>query len=162
MKAKRPTREPRIRGAPDTPELRKAAADIAALGFTMTVITANEAREREAARKEKLGIYTREDFKRLGFPGWFTLHFDYFATGEGSTRGICVSYCMDLTALDRCIAQCFGPFYGQDVEVREGVRPLPGYGALIPSLAKKHLKEIEQGHMRAMFSFHSVAHVNYS
>lgn len=162
MKTRRRPREPRIHGAPDTPELRKVAADIAALGFTMTVITADEARKQETARKEKLGIYTREDFGGLGFPGWFTLHFDYFATGEGSTRGICVRYCVDLTDLDRCIARHFGPFYGQDVEVREGVRPLPGYGDLIPRRAKKHLKEIEQGDMRAMFSFHTVVHVNYS
>lgn len=160
------SRSGRRSGSPKKPKMsaeqRRVAKAMAKYGIAMSVISEEEALRQEQARKKRLKIFTVEDFSKLTFPNWFTVHFDYFATGEGCTRGLGVWAANDLADLQRCIDISFGSFFGQGVEVCEGVRVLPGYESLVPPEAQSLIKEFRAGSLRAMFSFHSVVHANYS
>lgn len=141
---------------------RQLAKALAKHGISMSVISKDEALRRQRARKDRLKIFTAEDFAKLVFPNWFTVHFTYFATGEGCTRGLGIWAATDLADLQRCIDIGFGSFYGQCVEVCEGVSVLPGYENLIPPEAQSLIREFRSGSLAAMFSFHSMVHANYS
>lgn len=114
------------------------------------------------ARKRRLNIYTSDEFERLSFPDWFTLHLSYAATGEGSTRGLAVCHCDGLADLQRCIDVAFGSFYGRGVEVRPGVRVMRGFEGLVPRRADVFLRKIRHQRIDMMFSFSTILHVNYS
>jgi hypothetical protein len=141
---------------------QKLAEELATRGIGYAAIPEDEYLRKGAARKRKLGIFHWPDFGKLKYPGWVTVHMDYFATGEGSTRGIAVCACPDRASLERYIVRTFGSYYSQDVELREGIRPLPGYENLIPPLAQALLNKARRKQLGGILEFHAQLHVNYS
>lgn len=135
---------------------------LAARGIGYSTISVEEHLRQEAARQRKLGIFGWPDFGNLKYPGLFTVHLDYFATGEGSTRGLAICACPDRPGLERYIVRTFGRYYGKGVEVRQGIRPLPGYENLIPPLPRTLMRKLRRQELACAFEFHTQIHLNCS
>ncbi len=146
--------------------LEPVRGPVAALGgLPVRIITEEEWQERRARRKSTLKLVDFDEIERLTFPNYFIAFFDYLATGEGRTKGVCVVRAHSADDLRRQVNLAWGAYFAQGCEVRQGTAPIPGYKTLIPDMARKVLKQLQQNAGRASPSnvaFSATVHVNYS
>lgn len=126
------------------------------------LLTAAEFFARGIARKKKHKIFDWDDAAQMVFPGSFTIHIYYSATGEGVTRGLAFCYAHDVKSLRQQADSFFGSYFAQGAEIRQGLAPLPGYLDLISAGAKQLMSEIKRGRGPFGFHFATQIHANYS
>lgn len=118
--------------------------------------------ELEVKRKKRWGILSWPELEAAKYPTPFTAFFNYYATGEGATYGIMMGSASKADDIRRAINEHFGPYFGQGTDVVLGLKLLPGYKDLVPSMTRKIIGEITSGERLAMFHFYAVQHTNYS
>lgn len=131
--------------------------------ITITRITEEKSREMTARRKAELNLFDMDELDKLTYPGYFTVFLDYFATGEGMTRGLCILKAASADNLRRALERNWGTYFAAGCEVRPGVKPIPGYEGLVCPQVADMLKRIVRGKDRpGGFAFTSTLYGNYS
>src|ERR1051326_3891 len=78
--------------------------------------------------------------KKKLFPGYFTVTFDYFATGEGITRGILMCYSADIRDLRFAADRDFDEFFAHGAEIRLGCLAPASHADLVPAGIQQKLR----------------------
>lgn len=147
------------------PKNTESGVVVLEVGGMRVVRISEEQYERERrAKKAQLKIFEWEDVERLTFPNYFTIHMDYLATGEGSTRALTFCHARDAEELRRRADADFGSYFSHGVEIRAGLDPLPGYQGMVPETVKQIVRNIirDKGQAPSNFHFTTQIHMNYS
>ena len=173
MKKTRPTRKNYVAGSipDDVMSLIQEEKPDQKTGFD--VIKMNNGREikfyrlseaeflkQDSKRKQRAGLVGYSELSQLKYPGYVTAFLDYFATGEGITRGILIAHAYSEAGFRLILKDAWDEYFFLSCEFRNGIDPLPSYRSLIPSKIKEIIKNKEA--VPAGFSFKSVIHLNYS
>ena len=120
------------------------------------------AEEIEQERKKRWGLLDWPELEVVTYPTYFTAVMVYAGTGEGLTCGISMQYALHVDDIRKAIHEHFGPYFAQFAEVALGLKLLPGYKDLVPSMTRRIIHDIKRGVPPSRFVFHAVQYTNYS
>ena len=123
-------------------------------------LSEEEFQKQDLNRKRRAGLVGYSELSQLMYPGFVTAFLDYFATGEGLTRGILIARAYSEAGFRLILKDAWDEYYLPCCEFRNGLDPLPSYRSLIPPKIKEILEN--KTDVPAGFSFKSVIHLNYS
>lgn len=123
----------------------------------------NKISDQSPRQNRKHALVKYADFEQLTFPSYVTASLEYYATGEGVTRGIYMLYAMSADELRESLIKLWGEYFVIGCEAANGLIVIPGYEETIPASVHRILEGTSrQGHMPHAFSFHVTVHENYA
>lgn len=104
-----------------------------------------------------------DHFEKMALPAYVTVTLEYFATGEGVTRGIFMHYVMSAEELRASLINLWGSHFAVGCEAFEGLVMVPRFEDIVPERVRLILAgRNRQGRMPHGFSFRATVHENYA
>lgn len=98
------------------------------------------------------------DLEQMTFPSWFTVTFDYCASGEGRTIGIFMGYEHDAARLASRLGARFDPYFLQGAEVWPSLFVPPELEGFVPAAVLGFVSRPES--ISGDFWYEGVFHLN--